>query len=206
MFYTVYKITNDINGKIYIGCHKTNDLNDGYMGSGKLLQRAIKKYGVDNFHKEILSIYASEDEMFEEEARLVNESFVSKSTTYNAKIGGIGKWPEHAAYKGGKASGRLHAEKCKNDLEYRREFSNKIKNGLKNSNKEARRFTGKKHNKESKDKIGRANAILQKGEFNSNYGKCWIYNERLKESKLINKDNLSTFLLDGWKCGRKLKF
>ncbi len=42
MYYTVYKITNQINGKIYIGSHKTNDLNDRYMGSGKYLIRAQK--------------------------------------------------------------------------------------------------------------------------------------------------------------------
>ena len=38
----VYQITNLINGKIYIGVHSTDDINDGYMGSGDLIKMAIK--------------------------------------------------------------------------------------------------------------------------------------------------------------------
>jgi hypothetical protein len=54
MFYTIYKITNKINNKIYIGKHQTKDLNDGYMGSGKLINAAIKKYGIENI-KDIIN-------------------------------------------------------------------------------------------------------------------------------------------------------
>ena len=53
-FYIVYKITNQINGKFYIGVHATSDVNDGYMGSGKYLKRAQNKHGIENFTKEIL--------------------------------------------------------------------------------------------------------------------------------------------------------
>jgi len=42
MTYTVYKITNLVNGKIYVGAHQTDSLDDAYMGSGRLIQRAHK--------------------------------------------------------------------------------------------------------------------------------------------------------------------
>lgn len=48
----IYKITNLINGKIYIGKEKFDD--PKYMGSGLLIKRAIKKYGLDNFKKSII--------------------------------------------------------------------------------------------------------------------------------------------------------
>ena len=50
----IYKITNKINGKTYIGQHKYKKLNDSYMGSGSYLAVAKKKYDIENFEKEIL--------------------------------------------------------------------------------------------------------------------------------------------------------
>ena len=57
----IYLITNKLNGKIYIGKHSTDDLYDGYMGSGILINKAIKKYGLENFTKEYLGFCDNED-------------------------------------------------------------------------------------------------------------------------------------------------
>ena len=45
----IYKTTNLINGKIYIGQHTTDNINDRYLGSGVYFLRAVKKYGKKNF-------------------------------------------------------------------------------------------------------------------------------------------------------------
>lgn len=51
MFYYLYEIRNNINGKIYVGVHKTKDINDGYMGSGKHLKYAQKNMVLKTFLK-----------------------------------------------------------------------------------------------------------------------------------------------------------
>ena len=84
--YTVYKITNKLNGKFYIGKHKTKNLDDGYMGSGKLIRSAIEKYGLENFEKEILFVFETELEMNEAEKSLV----VLNENSYNLCPGGQG--------------------------------------------------------------------------------------------------------------------
>lgn len=92
MYYTVYQITNKISGRSYIGMHQTTNLDDDYMGSGTILRRHYKKYGTDNFEKEILHIFDTKEEMANKEAELVNEDWVNDPNTYNLKMGGEGGW------------------------------------------------------------------------------------------------------------------
>lgn len=91
-YIVVYKITNNINNKEYIGVHRTNKPLDSYMGSGKLILRAIKKHGVKNFSKTILFIFDNDDNgvknAFQKEAELVTPDYTLREDTYNVSVGG----------------------------------------------------------------------------------------------------------------------
>jgi len=88
MRFIVYKITNLINGRYYIGRHATKNVNDSYMGSGIAIRNAIEKYGIENFKKEIIAEAESREELWELEKRIVNETVVSDEKSYNMAYGG----------------------------------------------------------------------------------------------------------------------
>lgn len=85
-----YKITNNVNGHFYYGIHSTDNLNDGYMGSGERLKYAYKKYGIENFSKDIIKFFDSRKSAFEYEGEIVTEELVKNSECYNSTVGGVG--------------------------------------------------------------------------------------------------------------------
>lgn len=87
-FYGIYKITNLVNGKMYIGQHMTDNLDDGYMGSGKIIKQAVEKYGKSNFRKEWMMFCEDKEELDYMERVFVDETWLSRSDTYNLVIGG----------------------------------------------------------------------------------------------------------------------
>lgn len=91
-YFGIYKITNLVNGKMYIGQHITSDLDDGYMGSGTIIKRAVKKYGQESFRKEWLMFCEDKEELDYMERVFVDETWLSRSDTYNLRIGGEGGW------------------------------------------------------------------------------------------------------------------
>lgn len=86
----VYQTTNMVNGKVYVGYHRTTDVHDDYLGSGILLNKAIRKYGRDNFVKNVLHVFEDEHSARQKEAEIVNEEFVEREDTYNLNVGGYG--------------------------------------------------------------------------------------------------------------------
>lgn len=91
MNYIIYKTTNKINGKFYVGQHKTKNLNDGYIGSGRLLNLAIKKYGIENFENEVIELCKSKKHMNEREIYWIDKlNATDKNIAYNITKGGDG--------------------------------------------------------------------------------------------------------------------
>ncbi len=125
MFYTVYKITNLINNKYYIGKHQTKKLDDNYMGSGKLLKKAII-----NFKKEILYVFDNESDMNAKEKELV----VICEQSYNLCDGGFGGFSYINRAKLNIRSGYTHSN----------ETIIKIKQAVKSTFTEERRIAASK--------------------------------------------------------------
>jgi hypothetical protein len=204
-YHYIYKTTNLVNGKYYIGMHSTDNLKDGYIGSGKRLWYSIKKYGKENFKCEILEILPDRNLLKIREKELVNKDVLMDSLCLNLMCGGEGgfisdeqqKWRSICASK--KA-----VEKLKNDVVWRERHKKIVSENLKNAHKNGKikydTFIGKKHKEETKRKIGEANSLNQKGEGNSQFGTCWITNKN--ENKKIKKGGN---IPDGWKLGRTIK-
>lgn len=223
VFYYVYKLTNLVNGKIYVGVHKTTDLDDGYMGSGFRLARAKAKHGLESFKKEILMFADSTEELLEIESLLVDESFLRRSDVFNIMPGGKGGWHHvnatgrNGTHKGVDARLSLHKQEQWQEAwkrkqaegltawatekpdDYWRQVGIKAGESCK-ARTGAYSFEGKQHTEEAKQKIGAANSVHQKGSQNSQFGTMWITDGIT--SKKISK---GAPIPVGWRKGRICK-
>lgn len=218
VFYTIYKITHIESGKVYVGAHKTADLEDGYMGSGKLIQLAVAKYGVEAFHKEYLAVFDNANDMWAMEAQLVGVEEVQSSEFYNLKEGGDGGFDHlndgsdshiertrRAGRKGVVGLNRYIKERRSRDPEFDQHCARLSREKLVKAKGTSSGFKGKTHSTETKKNIGRTNSEKQRGSKNSRFGTCWIHNPELKINKSIPLVELESFLTTGWIKGRKIK-
>jgi group I intron endonuclease len=93
MNHYVYLITNSVNNKKYIGDRSCNcNLNkDLYMGSGLLIKKALKKYGIDSFEKNILEKFETKEESFKSQEKYIKKYNTLVPNGYNiSPTGGVG--------------------------------------------------------------------------------------------------------------------
>jgi len=163
-----YITTNLINGKQYVGSHATNNLNDGYLGSGKLILKAVQKYGKSNFKIEILE----EDENILN-MRKLEEHYIIKNKTlipngYNISPTGGHDFPGadlHDSTKkkiGDKNRGKIRSDETKQKISI---SCKGIQSGKKHP------FYGKHHTPETLERISKNRKGKTGGENHHYFGK-----------------------------------
>ncbi len=192
-YHYIYKITRlDESGKYYIGMHSTDDLEDGYFGSGKLITASIKKHGKEKHKKEILEFPPTREALKLREKEIVNEELLGDKRCMNLRLGGDGGWHH------------INTNRDHNNQEWRQRVSSGTKEGHERNNYQPPGWnydwTGKKHSTETKAKMAATAKGKHAGEKNSQFGSCWVTNG-VKPAK-IRKEQLSEYLLNGYSQGR----
>jgi hypothetical protein len=207
MFYYLYEIKNLINDHIYVGVHKTKNMDDGYMGSGKVILRAIETHGAENFAKTILETFETSDAMFAREKEVVTDEFLARPDTYNLRRGGFGGF-DHInkagfvrnsshfsngnteSVRGGISSRDKHTGMFSSDsiLKARSVLRELYPNGT---------FYGKRHSELTLVKMRDGHTGAQTGSKNSQFGTMWI-----TDGKKNKKCSSTGIIPEGWSKGR----
>lgn len=135
MIYFAYKTTNLCNGKFYIGIHRTSNIDDGYLGSGTRLLEDLKKYGRENFSREILKTFSSEKEMILYEEQIVDAEFIKSPDNYNIMPGGkFGSFERNGLSFKGRRHTKEAIEKIKKARNSRPDISEETRKKLSENN------------------------------------------------------------------------
>ncbi len=205
-YHFIYKTTNLLTGRYYIGMHSTDNLEDGYLGSGKRLRYSIRKYGKQNHQREVLEFVDTREELKSREKEIVSLNEIAKEACMNLKEGGQGGFvnEEHRRNFINSGGSEAFAKRLREDEEFRRVHSKRSSDKMKKQHKGGKmkydNFTGKSHSIESKNKMSKSKKGKGVGEENSQFGTCWITNEI--ENKKIKKEDLNSYLESGWRKGR----
>jgi len=209
-YHFIYKTTNLLNGKYYIGMHSTDNLNDGYMGSGKRLRRSLNKYGIENHKVEAIEFFENRSDLIKKEKEIITLNEIAKEECMNLMPGGIGGFiSEEQQRIRSIAGGKAFAKRLKNDEKFRLEISDKLSKRLKKQYKKGKRekiyffnWNDKQHDEKTKIKISETKKGTGIGKENSQHGTCWITKNEI--NKKIKKEELKKFINQGWIKGRKI--
>jgi hypothetical protein len=190
-YHFIYKTTNLLSGKYYYGLHSTDNLEDGYLGSGRRLRYSLNKHGKDNHKREIIEFCNSRKELLIREKDIVTINEIAKEDCINLNVGGtsslghdndtrekmslskkgIKLTDEHRYNISESLKGRRVTDKTRNKIresllgstlsDERREKISKTKK-LQLSDKTNHPFFGKTHSDESKMKMSKAQIGIPK--------------------------------------------
>jgi hypothetical protein len=202
-YHFIYKTIDIRNDNFYIGMHSTDNLDDGYVGSGTRLKHLLYKHGKEIFNMEILEFLPNRKLLKEREIEIVNSDLLLEEKCMNLKPGGYGGFNnETHQFKCSQAAGLKHSERMKNDETYRLNHSKKISEANKRRIDRGETsfycdWTGKKHKEETIQKMKESKRGHGIGKQNSQYGLKWITDGN--DNQKIKKDEP---LPENWKYGR----
>lgn len=205
-YHYFYKTINVITGRYYYGIHSTNNLNDGYIGSGKRLWYSINKYGKENHVCEILEFFETRKKLLNKEKEIVNEEMVKNPMCMNISLGGLdgvnisglniyGKNGENG--KKNLLCGNNLKEKLKSKGKWNEYKNNLSKSMKKRYETKPHHWLNKKHSSKTKEIMSQKKRGVGIGIKNSQFGTCWITNG-INNKKIKKNDKIP----DGWKLGR----
>lgn len=226
MYGYIYKTTNLINNKIYIGQHRYNlpILDEKYLGSGKLILEAINKYGKENFSCKLLEICETEKELNDKEIYWI--SFYNSTDTeigYNISQGGF--VPRLSSELNG-MYGKHHSEDTKKILSEKRKLNPRIFQSQEEREKRSKTLEGHEVSEETREKLRKynlnkisiTNGVINKTilpEYLDEYIKQGFYKGRIKvkkepriwvtndtEQHLIKFEDLNTYISKGYYRGK----
>lgn len=202
-YHFIYKTIDTRNENFYIGMHSTDDLNDGYVGSGTRLRRLIYKHGKEIFNMEILEFLPDRKSLRKREEEIVNSDLLLEDKCMNLKPGGYGGFNnEEHKKKFHSAGGRkvrqmfnkINSERLKTDPEYRKKWEKSMRDS---GTWSGDYWKGKKHSKETKLKMGESMKGVGVGNKNSQFGTMWI-TDGTKNKKIKKGSKIPS----GWNPGR----
>lgn len=215
-YHYIYKTTCIITNRYYIGMHSTENLEDGYKGSGKRLWHSIKKHGIENHVCEILEYLPSRKELAEREKEIINEELLDDDLCMNLALGGTGGFgycnsiltSEHRKKNGRKTGAKnilATRKKIDSDPILRERYGNALSKGLK-SKIEKDGFWLNQTYSNSKEAILKKKETFKKlrhqqGENNSQFGSKFKFIHKNGILKKVSLTKVTEYLLDGWTLG-----
>lgn len=225
MPYTVYKVTNLVTQDFYIGVHKTEDPNDAYLGSGKVIREQVAHYGPESFRKDILAVFDKRREAYRLEAKLVGP-LLGTPGCLNIHPGGHGGFgylnrPGGAGDLGRqrsldaesyKAANARHRELIRTDPNYRASLHAQLDkaravmlaNGthLRSIKLATKAWKGKTHTEQTKH----AASVRCAGTGNPMFGRQWLYHPDTLQTRLELEATAQVLRSQRWlpgKCPRR---
>lgn len=213
-FNYIYRVLCVVTGEYYIGMHSTDNLEDGYLGSGKALRQSYTTHGIFKHEFEALEFLPNKETLSRREAELVNQAVLNDPFCLNLKEGGYGgfdhlnvpnNWrgvsnlPENA--------GPLISKAMKRKVQNDSSFRERILKQLSDYREKVRApFQGRKHTEETIEKMRKSAVGKSKKDKNGMYGRQWIHSQQERRSIAVQSQDLADYLAKGWTLGRKIKF